>query len=215
MASLLKLNDKQIRALSKVGYHSDGGNLYVRVKASGARSFSFRWTIAGRTNDLGIGGYPAISLKAARKIAAEYRDMLAAGENPKSAKRRLYQPTFAECAEQYLAMRDREWTNDKHRQQWRNTLKNDASALSSLRVSEIELEHILRVLKPIWQTKPETASRLRGRIENVLAFAQTKKWRTTSNPAGWKGNLEHVLPKPAKLTSGHHAALPYSNAHTT
>ncbi len=102
-----------------------------------------------------------------------------------------------------------QWSNAKHRQQWRNTLGDYCKPLAGKRVSEIGLQDVLGVLQPIWNTKPETASRVRGRIERVLSFAQTKGWRTEANPAIWRGNLQNVLPKPRKLTKGHHRAMLY------
>ncbi len=183
--------------------------MYLRIKESGAKSWSFKWKREGSQNELAIGPYPAISLAIARRQAATYRELLATGGDPKSAKAKTTEPKFGECVEQFLSVMDGQWSNPKHRQQWRNTLTDYCKSICDKRVSQIGLNDVLSVLQPIWIDKSETASRLRGRIERVLSFAQTKGWRTGNNPAIWRGNLQNVLPKPRKLVRGHHAAMGY------
>ena len=202
-----KLTDRQVKAESKAGRLGDGGGLFLRTKETGAKSWSFKWKQAGRQNELAVGPYPEISLAKARKQAGEWRSLIAEGGNPKAEKAKTSEPTFAECATMYLEIMEGQWSNAKHRQQWHNTLDQYCKPIAKRMVSEIELVDVLGVLNPIWNKVPETASRLRGRIEKILSFAQTRGWRTSSNPAVWRGNLENVLPKPKKLTRGHHAAM--------
>ena len=206
-----KLTDKQIKAANSAGRLGDGGGLFLRVKGSGAKSWSFRWKVAGCLHELAIGPYPAISLANARKQAAAWRELVATGGNPKTEKAKSNEPTFAECVAFFLAAMENQWSNSKHRQQWRNTLNQYCKPITNKLVSEIGLNDVLGVLQPIWTTKAETASRLRGRIERVLSYAQTKGWRTNTNPAIWRGNLQNVLPKPKKLSRGHHAAMPWQD----
>ncbi|MEM7289302.1 MAG: integrase arm-type DNA-binding domain-containing protein, partial [Pseudomonadota bacterium] len=210
-----KLNDRAVRSANKSGAIADGGGLYLRVKSSGSKSWSFRWKKGGKKtekghvipNEIGLGPYPAVSLLDARRRAAEFREILASGGDPRSAKAKSTEPTFAECISMFLQAKEGEWSNEKHRQQWRNTLGQYCSSLSDRNVASIGLSDVLAVLQPIWNEKPETASRLRGRIERVLSYAQTRGWRTDSNPAVWRGNLENVLPRPRKLYRGHHKAM--------
>ena len=137
-----------------------------------------------------------------------------AGENPIAAKRRAALasacvPTFGAVADELLAAKRSEWRNEKHQAQWRSSLMEMARPLRGKRVDEIDTEAVLAVLKPLWQSKPETASRLRGRIEAVLDAAKARRYRSGENPAAWRGHLSHLLPKRAKLTRGHHAAMAY------
>jgi integrase len=165
----------------------------------------------GKRNELGLGSYPAVSLAKARKLAAECREAIAAGENPIAARRREQEPTFRECADKFLASMESQWRNEKHRAQWRMTLAEYAKPLASKRVSAIGTDDVLGVLNPIWQKRPETASRLRGRIERVLDFAKARGWRTGENPALWRGHLKNILPARQRLTRGHHAAMAYQD----
>ena len=133
------------------------------------------------------------------------------GKNPKAERGPTSEPSFGDCVGKFLEAKESGWSNLKHRQQWRNTLTTYCKPIWKRKVSEIELEDILTVLQPIWTKRPETASRLRGRIEKVLSYAQTHGWRSGGNPAVWRGNLENVLTKPQKLVRGHHAAMAYSD----
>ncbi|MEP3673317.1 MAG: integrase arm-type DNA-binding domain-containing protein [Hyphomicrobiales bacterium] len=206
-----KLTDRQVKAETKAGRLGDGGGLFLRTKETGAKSWSFKWKQAGRQSELAIGPYPEISLAKARTQATKWRSLIAEGGNPKAEKAKTSEPTFAECAAMYLEIMEGQWSNAKHRQQWHNTLEQYCRPIAKRMVSEIELVDVLGVLNPIWNKVPETASRLRGRIEKVLSFAQTRGWRTSSNPAVWRGNLENVLPKPKKLINGHHAAMAWED----
>lgn len=208
------------------GRHADGGGLYLRVQGGGARSWLFRTLVGGKARDIGLGpaaGAGALSLAEARVRARELA-LQAAKSEPLEGKRAqakkaaaqaqaavLAGKTFKEVAEAFIDRREGGWRNEKHRQQWRNTLATYAYPhFGAMPVSQIETAHVLEALENIWSEKPETASRVRGRIENVLDAAKVQGLRSGENPARWRGHLDHLLPKPEKLQRGHHAALPYS-----
>lgn len=194
------------------GLHADGGSLYLNVKPSRKRSWVFVWIRSGKRRERGLGAYPAVSLALARKRAAECREAVAEGRDPIAEGRGKTEPTFGECADTLVASMEGNWRNEKHRQQWRMTLERYADPIRQMKVSEVETEDVLRVLKPLWQTRPETASRLRGRIERVLNYAKARGWRSGENPALWRGHLQNVLPARQKLTRGHHRAMSFHEA---
>ena len=206
-----KLTDTECRAASKAGMLGDGGGLYLNVKPSGAKSWAFIWKADGKRREMGLGPYPAVTLAKARKLAGAHREAVAEGRNPIAERQKDAEPTFAGCADMFLSSMEGQWRNEKHRAQWRMTLTEYARPLAAIKVSEVRTEDVLRVLNPLWQSKPETASRLRGRIERVLDFAKARGWRTGENPALWRGHLKNVLPARQRLTRGHHAAMPYSD----
>jgi integrase len=193
-----------------------GLNLNVK---NGRKYWVLRYTLAGLRRDLTLGSYPAISLKEARNRAVACRAELIAGREPngywKAPVRTGAQIsetlTFREFAQECIKAKSHEWRNQKHGEQWHNTLAKYADpVIGSLPLDAIDTEHILKILTPIWHTKTETASRLRGRIEWVLASATTRKLRSGQNPAAWRGHLETVLPRPSRVTPvDHHPALPY------
>jgi integrase len=160
---------------------------------------------------MGLGSYPAVSLAKARTIAARHRETVAEGRDPIVERGRNNQSTFGECVRLFLDSMEHQWRNEKHRAQWRMTLTEHAKLLTERQVASIGTEDVLAVLRPIWQSKPETASRLRGRIERVLDFAAAQGWRSSENPARWRGHLKSILPPRAKDTRGHHAAMPYAD----
>jgi integrase len=208
-----KLTARKVET-AKPGRHGDGGGLYLVVSTAGARKWVYRFTFGGRVTEMGIGSANVVSLAEARNRAHEARKLLDSGENPIAAKRRAALasagvPTFGVIADEVLAAKKSEWRNVKHQAQWRASLTELAQPLRGLRVDEIDTEAILTVLKPLWQSKPETASRLRGRIEAVLDAAKARGYRSGENPAAWRGHLSHLLPKRQKLARGHHAAMPY------
>jgi integrase len=205
---------------AKPGMHPDGRGLYLQVSGPSARSWVFRYTINGRTHYLGLGSAYTIDLKRAREDARRAREMVHDGIDPiehrktKRMQQRLdavKAMTFDECAEAYIAAHDPSWSNPKHRQQWRNTLRDYASPVfGDLAVSAVDTGLVLKVLEPLWTSRPETASRLRGRIESVLDWAKVRGLRDGENPARWKGHLDHLLPARSKVRKvQHHAALPY------
>ena len=207
-----KLSPRGVETIATPGRHSDGNGLYLVVDESGARRwlYMFRWE--GKLKEMGLGGFPAVSLAKARAKAQAAREVRDEGKNPIVQRRASEQAsvTFGACADELVGSLEAQWRNDKHRAQWRMTLKEYASDLRPLALDAITTERVLEVLQPIWSTKPETAARLRGRIERVLDAAKARGLRTGENPARWRGHLDHLLPKRQKLTRGHHRALPYS-----
>ncbi len=218
-----------VKTTSKVGKYSDGGNLYLQVSESKSRdtsvavtkSWIFRYARFGKDTWLGLGPFPDVSLKDAREFARDERAKLRAGIDPltdKRARRRSVRfgeanmKTFAECAAAYIESHKAEWTNPKHTEQWRYTLDNIAGPVfGHLPVSEIDTALVMRCLEPIWQTKTETANRLRGRIESVLSWATVHGYRQGENPARWRGHLKELLAAPSKIAKVvHHPALPYA-----
>lgn len=204
-----KLTDTECKAASKPGMLGDGGGLYLNVKPSGAKSWAFIWKQDGKRYEMGLGAYPAVKLAKARAWATEHRQAVAEGRNPIVERNKEAVPSFGDCCDKFLASMEGQWRNEKHRAQWRMTLGEYAKPIRSKMVSEIGTDDVLKVLSPIWQAKPETASRLRGRIERVLDFAKVRGWRTGENPALWRGHLKSILPARQRLTRGHHAAMPY------
>jgi integrase len=211
---LNKLTDAKCKALAKPGLHGDGGGLYLNVKAGGAKSWSFIWREGRRRREGGLGVYPAVTLAAARRTAGEYREAVAENRDPIAERRRQKaEPTFGEAVKLFLADNEAAWRNEKHKYQWGQTLGDSyCKHLRPMKVSQITTDDVLKVLRPHWSTKSETAKRLMGRIERVLAFAKVKGWRTGDNPAAWRGNLDALLPKRKKLIArGHHAAMRYED----
>lgn len=183
--------------------------LMLQISPAGTKSWLLRYTIAGQRRELGLGAFPEISLAQARERAREVRDQVWHGEDPVEARKarhaaialeRARKITFADAVEQYLDAHLDAFRNEKHKYQWRQSLTAYAlPVLGAVPVADIEVGDVLRVLEPIWQDKTETAARLRGRIENVLAFSTVKGFRTGDNPARWRGNLATVLPSPTAV----------------
>lgn len=217
MRAINKLSVKWIESSKReAGLFSDGGGLWLRVTSTKTRSWIFRYTRAGKTHDIGLGPYLNVSLELARQKAADMRAALGRGDDPMalrvSAKAAIaHRMTFKQCAEQYIADNAPGWKNAKHADQWRATLETYAyPVIGKLDVANVDIHHVLKIAEPIWTTKNETANRVRGRIESVLAWATTRKLRTGDNPARWKGHLDTILPAPSRVKQiKHHAALPY------
>ena len=214
MAIIKKLTDKAVKALSEPGRHSDGGNLYLQITKTGAKSWLFVYRWGSKQKEMGLGPLLSVSLADAREEADKARKALAKGVDPMAARKAVRdaaqdKPDFGPFAEQVVSDLESQWRNEKHRAQWKYTLKEYGKAIWDMPVDQIDTEAVLSVLKPIWQTIPETASRVRGRIEKVLDAAAAKGLRQGVNPARWRGHLDHLLPKRQKLTRGHHAAMPY------
>jgi integrase len=217
------LTDTYIRNLKSVGRYTDAATLglNLQVKAGGGKYWTFRYLFQNKRHDLGLGTYPNISLREARARATNARNELNKGQRPVATwKPKLAvskeaepdKPTFEEFAKTCIDSKKTEWRNDKHGAQWYATIKQYADPVIGYKhLDEIDTDDILRILNPIWHTKTVTASRLRGRIEWVLAAATTRKLRSGMNPAAWRGHLETILPKPNKIKNEqHHKALPYS-----
>jgi integrase len=212
-------------AVSKVavpGLHFVGvvQGLALHITRTGARSWILRVVIAGRRREMGLGNYPGVTLAQAREKAREARELMRQGIDPierqKAAQSALRAEavasmTFKQTAQAYISTHESAWKSAKHAQQWRNTLEQHAyPVLGDLLVHDVQKEHVLKVLQPIWTTRNETAVRLRGRIELVLSHAMQAGYRPEGlNPARWKGGLDMLLPKPSKVNNReHHAALP-------
>lgn len=222
--SLNKLSEVGVRAAKQPGRHSDGGGLYLNVSASGGKSWVFMWTPpGGKRREMGLGAYPTVTLAKARALAASYRVDIAEGRDPIAERDQTPEPTFLEAGRQLIASIKSEWSNAKHEEQWTHTVEVRCASMHALKVSAIATDHILKVLRQqvttkyrgvektgeFWLLMPETAGRVRNRIERILDFCRTKGWRTGENPARWKGHLAHLLPKPATLIRGHQRAMPY------
>ena len=209
-----KLSSRKVETASP-GKYEDGGGLRLVVSESGARKWVFRYTLAGKRREMGLGSFPAVDLADARIKATEYREMAAKGIDP--IKARKVEPTkipsFTSCAAQYIRAHRRGWRNAKHARQWVSTLKTYARpVIGTVQVDEIGTEDILKILTPLWTTKTETAKRVQGRIENILDFAAARKYRDPINPARWRGHLDKLLAKPSRVrTVTHHPAMPYTD----
>ena len=211
---------------AKPGRHADGAGLHLLVKETGARSWVYRFMLKGKSRDIGLGaaGPNGITLAAARDLALALRLKVKSGIDPLEERQResanalasaqasmVAGITFKTVAEAYIAANETNWRNGKHRQQWRNTLATYVyPIIGDLPVADISTAHVLSVLEPIWQAKPETASRIRGRIETVLDAAKARGYRQGENPARWRGHIAPWLPTRSRLTRGHHKAMPYN-----
>ena len=209
------LTDIQIKNAHQRGRLRDGQGLWLNVSATGNKAWVYRWTRGSKAREMGLGSYPATSLAMARQKATECRALVSEGLNPKQERdksiKEAEKPNFKKCVELFLAEKEGEWSNAKHKAQWRMTLGSSyCSKIENLQVSEITVHDVLGVLREPWQSRPETASRLRGRIERVLAFAAVMGWRSGDNPARWQGNLKDALPKRDEAKRGHYAAMPYN-----
>lgn len=215
-----KLTATRVDKLKKPGRYGDGGGLWLQIAAGGTKSWLLRYQRDGKARQMGLGPVSLVSLADARERARDARRILLDGEDPIEARNaeRLAAKieaakgmTFEQCAEKYIATHEAAWRNEKHRAQWRNTLKRYANPkIGGLPVSAIDTALVLKVLEPIWGKKPETASRLRGRIEAVIDWATAREYRAGDNPARWRGHLDKLLPSKRKLRSvRHHTAIPY------
>lgn len=210
-----RLHVRQIPTLTSPGVYADGGGLYLRVRPTGTRSWIFVCMIKGRRREMGLGSLLDVPLSKARDRASEARMAFLAGHDPIEERAAPTAPppppvAFGEFAESMIDDIEAGFRNEKHRKQWRSTLKTHAAYLTEKPVGEISTEDIVAALKPVWLELPETASRVRGRIERVLDAAKAKGHRTGENPARWRGHLDLLLPRRQKLTKGHHAALPFA-----
>lgn len=204
------------------GLHFVGGvaGLALQVTPTLARAWTLRVTIAGRRRDMGLGPYPEVTLAQARDKARDARELIRKGVDPIERQRAAQSAlkaavakalTFKQTAAAYMATHEAGWKNAKHAQQWRNTLETYAyPVMGDLLVRDVEKEHVLAALRPIWTEKNETAVRLRGRIELVLSYAMQAGYRIEGlNPARWRGGLDQLLPAPSKVAKvDHHPALP-------
>lgn len=217
-----KLSPKKVENEKVAGLYGDGAGLWLKVTPMGSKSWIMRYTSGGRERWAGLGPWPDVSLADARELAADFRKKVRAGIDPLEEKREEKEATraasakavtFDWCAEQYISAHRAGWKNAKHVDQWRNTLATYASPdIGAMDVAKLDTGHIIKILTKdeLWTAKPETASRLRGRIESVIAWATARKFRYGENPAAWKGHLDNLLPRRSKVAEvKHHAALPW------
>jgi integrase len=207
---LNKLRERQVREMG-AGVHSDGGNLYLKVTDTGARSWLFRFKWEGRTEYMGLGPTHAVTLTRARELAAQYRGELAEGRNPKQALK-ADGHTFREAFEALLASISGRWRSPKSPRQWRSTIETYAADLLPMDVRHISVQHVEKVLRPVWHDKQEIARRVRQRIEATLSAAIVRGWRDHPNPAVFKGNLEVLLGNQKPRGTRHFRALDYKDA---
>ena len=215
-----KLTALKVEKTRLPGMYADGGGLYLRVTDDGTKNWVFRFMLNGKARWMGMGALHTIGLSEARNRAAVYRMQRHDGVDPIDARRgermqtRLNDAkaiTFADCAARYIAGHRAGWRSDKHAAQWQATLKNYAEpVIGRLSVQDIDTALVLKVIEPIWTVMPETAGRVRGRIESILDWAKARGYRAGENPARWRGHLDKVLPALSKVRRvAHHAALPY------
>jgi integrase len=219
------LSASEVAALDKPGVHRVDRGLYLQIRPrpsasdpdAGVRSWLLRYQINKRTRWMGLGSASQLSLTQARRKAFKLQQLIVDGIDPLAAKQAEKKaaakvPTFAECAEAYVEAHRAGWRNPKHVAQWESTLKTYAApVIGDLPVSDVTVDHVVRILQPIWTAKPETAGRLRGRIERVLDWARARGYREGDNPARWQGALSHLLPPLSRVqTIKHHDAVPYA-----
>jgi integrase len=209
-----------VTAKNKPGLYADGLGLYLQVSSGGAKSWIFRYMLAGRPRKMGLGSVHTVSLKLAREKAGEQRLKLLDATDPieqRKAERMeklaasATMLTFKQAAEAYIKAHRSGWSNIKHAAQWTATLETYVYPMfGDLAVSRVDVGLVLKALEPIWTTKPETATRVRGRIESILDWATARGYRQGDNPARWRGHLDKLLPARSKVAKvQHHAALPY------
>jgi len=222
MAHVLeRLNALQVKRLAKPGYHLDGGGLYLQVTPTGAKSWVFHYTLKGKTREMGLGPLDIVGLAEARVLAREARRLKHERVDPiehrKAARvvevledaRSL---SFMDAVDAYIEANKAAWRNEKHIKQWKSSLTTHVEPhMGALPVADVGVDEVLKALQPIWATRTVTASRVRGRIENVLDWATARGYRQGDNPARWTGRLDKILPAKAKVADvKHHAALPYA-----
>ncbi|WP_429497101.1 tyrosine-type recombinase/integrase [Robbsia andropogonis] len=216
---LNQLSALKVSRTTDPGFYSDGGGLGLQVTKAGVRFWVFRYMLAGKQRKMGLGPFPEVSLAAARDLAATNRSILRSGRDPITARNAdlvpieaKKVPTFDEAAAAYIDAHSPTWRNDKHRDQWTNTLATYASPhFGNRAVDLIDTEVVLKALKPIWLTKNETATRVRQRVETVLDWATVQKMRSGDNPARWRGHMSYLLPAPDRVAPVvHHPALPFA-----
>ncbi len=217
-----ELSPLAVSRLRTAGYYAVGGvaGLYLQVASPNSRSWILRATVGGKRREIGLGGFPDVTLSNVRIKARQAREDILAGIDPVQARKEVRAKlaaesekaiTFKEAAAAYISAHEAGWKNAKHAAQWTSTLQKYADpVVGDVPVRDVNLAHILKILGPIWATKTETASRLRGRIEKVLDWATVREYRSGNNPARWRGNLDTQLKPRSKVANvEHHAALPY------
>lgn len=215
-----KLSALGVNKMTKPGYHGDGAGLWLQVSPAGTKSWIFRFTLAGKQREMGLGALHTVDLATARTKAKACRLMLLDGLDPLEARKAATLAdalvlarmiTFDQCAAAYIEAHRGSWKNAKHASQWENTLATYVSPImGALPVAAVDTALVMKVLSPIWKDKTETATRLRGRIESILDWATTSKYRQGENPARWRGHLDNLLATPSKIAPvKNHPALPW------
>ncbi len=203
-----RLPARAVQTISTTGKYADGGGLYLVVTPSGSKNWAMRYTIEGKAREAGLGSARDVTLAEARLKAAEFRAIIARGDDPLTSKPKAKAPLFAEIADQFIRDQAPNWRDQRRATNWTNSLRDHAGAMLAIPVDQVTRDDVLAALRPIWHTKPETASKVRGRIERILDAAIVLGHRS-ENPARWKGGLAALLPPRKRLTKGHHAAMPY------
>lgn len=234
MAKTGKLTALAVMKAKEKGLYADGGNLYLQVTATGSKSWVFRYMMDGKPKIMGLGALHAVPLasvlgnngekltEGARDMAAKYRNLLASGIDPMDARKAeqvkiklasSHNITFEQCAIAYVEAHKASWKNAKHVWQWDNTLTRFVyPVLGKVPVKDVDITLVMEVLEPIWNTKTETATRVRGRIESILDYATARGYRQGENPARWRGSVKSLLPASSKVKKEkHHPALPYAD----
>lgn len=219
------LTDLKVKAKKVPGRYPDGRGLFLQVTLSKDKVVRRSWVLrisvpGGKVREMGLGAYPTIDLAMARTRAEEARKLASSNIDPiqnredEKRQRRLEEAraiTFKQAAEAFITSHEAGWSNDKHREQWRNTLETYAYPIFGSRpVQSVDVDDVVKVLEPIWRTKTETATRVRSRIERIIDWATTRGYRVGENPARWRGHLENVFPTRGSVQKvKHHKALPY------
>lgn len=205
-----RLNAKTVATLKDPGMHADGAGLYLKIDQTLSRRWVLVYFWRGRRREMGLGSASMVSLADARRLASEARQQVAAGIDPIDARKVEIggATTFGEFARRVIEEKRPGWRNPKSADQWTASLKTHAGALWKRPIADIETRDVIEVLKPIWQALPETAVRVRSRIEHILDVARVQGLRQGENPARWRGHMSLLLPKQARIR-GHHAALSY------
>ena len=211
----MKLNARKVETAAP-GRHGDGRGLFLYVKPSGSRSWVLRYQVQGRRRDLGLGAYPDVSLAMARDRSSEARRLIAEGGDPITKRQQANPKTFKDAALELIESKRPGWKNAKHAAQWTSTLEAYVfPKFGQVQVAKIETADVIGALTPIWSVKPETANRVRQRIEAVIDYSSALGVRSGDNPARWRGHLDHLLPKPTKVRAvRHHPALAHSGIAT-
>lgn len=220
MAQINRLTVLGMRQAKRPGYYADGGGLQLQVSATGTQSWIFRYRWAGKRHEMGLGSCQIVGLARARELARACRMLLLEGRDPLTerkqaravqAARQARRMTFDQCAAGYIQAHQDGWRNPKHAAQWKSTLTTYASpVIGALPVADVDTALVVKVLAPIWSTKNETATSLRGRIESILDWATVSSFRHGENPARWRGHLDNLLANPNKVARvKNHPALPW------
>jgi integrase len=221
MRAVKRLTALAVKRAAGRGMYPDGGGLYLQISKNGSRAWVLRFRFAGKRRHLGLGALPLVSLAEARDRAQSARRLIWEGKDPVEIRRqqrsaarveRSRSITVRKAAERYIDAHKAGWSSDVHARQWSVSLRDHVfPVIGDLPVSAIERDAVMRVLQPVWTVKPETASRIRGRLERILDWCRVQGFRDGENPCRWRGHLENLLPARSKLaTVTHFTALPYA-----